>query len=176
MTLGAPPSGETALVVDCRTCELIERRSADEAPCWDAIQRTPCWDVVHAYGTSIEGWLVLVVRRHIASVAELTDSEAAELGPLIRDVSAALRLVVGCQKTYVAQFAEDPAHPHVHVHVIPRYADQPADLRGPRVFSQLGVPGQLAVSEERRNDIALAIQRHLESGLADTRTGCDTSE
>jgi hypothetical protein len=37
---------------------------------------------------------------------ELTDGEAAELGPLLRALAAALRQVTGCQKTYVALFAE----------------------------------------------------------------------
>lgn len=145
----------------CRTCELIERRDAGDAPPWDLILRTPGWDVVHAYGTSIEGWLVLVVRRHITSLADLTDSEAAEIGPLIKQVSKALQKVVGCVKTYVAQFAEDPLHPHVHMHVIPRAADLAEDQRGPRVFSQLGIPAELWVSETRMNDIAADMRHQL---------------
>ncbi len=58
----------------CRTCELIGRRDSGEAPPWDRIVRTLGWDVAHAYGTSVEGWMVLVVRRHITAVAELTDA------------------------------------------------------------------------------------------------------
>ncbi len=131
------------------------------APPWDRIRRTPGWDVVHAYGTSIEGWLVLVVRRHITAVAQLTDSEAGELGPLIKQVSQALHEVVGCETTYVAQFAEDPLHPHVHVHVIPRLPDQPDDRRGPRVFGELGVAAELCVPEARMNEIATGMRRQL---------------
>ena len=85
---------------------------------------------------------------------DLTDSEAGEIGPLIKQVSQALRQVMGCVKTYVAQFAEHPLHPHVHVHVIPIAADQAEDQRGPRVFSQLGIPAELCVSDKRMNDIA----------------------
>ena len=85
---------------------------------------------------------------------DLTDSEAGEIGPLIKQVSQALQQVLGCVKTYVAQFAEHPLHPHVHVHVIPRAADQAEDQRGPRVFSQLGIPAELCVSDKRMNDIA----------------------
>lgn len=148
-------------MAECRTCELIERRDAGDAPPWDLILRTPGWDLAHAYGTSIEGWLVLVVRRHITSLADLTDSEAGEIGPLIKQVSQALRQVVGCVKTYVAQFAEHPLHPHVHVHVIPRAADQAEDQRGPRVFSQLGIPAELCVSDKRMNDIAADMRNQL---------------
>jgi len=123
--------------------------------------RTPHWDVVHAFGTSLEGWLVLVVRRHITAVADLTDDEAAELGPLIKRVSAAVQDVTDCDKTYVVQFAEHRDHPHVHVHVIPRPRDLPHEHQGPRVFARLGVPDDAAVTEARMDEIAAQIQARL---------------
>jgi diadenosine tetraphosphate (Ap4A) HIT family hydrolase len=139
---------------DCVTCQLVERRDAGGAPPWDAILRTPHWDVVHAFGTAVEGWLVLVVRRHQTAVADLSDGEAAELGPLIRDVSRAVQSAVGCDKTYVVQFAEHPQHPHVHVHVIPRGRDLSDERQGPRIFSLLGVPDDEAVPPDRMDEIA----------------------
>jgi len=157
------PLRQAATVTACRTCELIDRRDAGEAPAWDCILRSSQWDVVHAYGTSIEGWMVLVVRRHITAVAELTDEEARDMGPLIKRVSRALQDVVGCAKTYVAQFAEHPLHPHVHVHVIPSSPDQADELRGPGVFNALGVPEDQCVREDRMNEIADAVLRHLNS-------------
>jgi hypothetical protein len=45
----------------CQTCELVERRGAGAAPPWDFVLRTASWDVAHAFGTSIEGWTVLVL-------------------------------------------------------------------------------------------------------------------
>lgn len=148
-------------MASCVTCDLVRRRDQGEAPGWDRIRRTPRWDVVHAFGTSVEGWLVLVVRRHITAVAELTEAEAAELGPLLREVSRAVQAVVGCDKTYVAQFAEHPQHPHVHVHVIPRSRDLPDELRGPRIFDLVGVPAQQAVSETRMDELAVLLDREL---------------
>ena len=145
----------------CLTCDLVRRRDRGEAPLWDSIVRTSHWDVVHSYNTSLPGWLVLVARRHVAAIDELTDEEAAELGVLLRRVSAALRQVTGCVKTYVAQFAEQAEHPHVHFHVIPRMADQPAERRGPRVFDYLGVPDAERVSEEQMNAIAEQVRRTL---------------
>ena len=142
------------MTADCVTCELVERRDAGEAPAWDAIARTPHWDVVHAFGTAVEGWLVLVVRRHLTAVADLSDEEAAGLGPLIRDVSRAVQVAVDCDKTYVVQFAEHRQHPHVHVHIIPRARDLPDDRQGPRVLSLLGVPEEDAVPAARMDEIA----------------------
>lgn len=145
----------------CVTCQLVDRRDAGEAPRWDAIHRTAGWDVVHAFGTAVEGWLVLVVRRHLTSVASLSDDEAAELGPLIRDVSRAVQEVVGCDKTYVVQFAEHRQHPHVHVHIIPRARDLPDEQQGPRVFSLLGVPEGEAVTDVRMDEIAAQVAAEL---------------
>lgn len=118
--------------------------------------RTAHWDVVHCFGTSIEGWSVLVLGRHVASLAELEDAEAAELGPLVRNVSRALAAVVECEKTYVVQFAEAPGHNHVHVHVIPRRPDMPVDDRGPNIFKFLGLPPDECVPDERMDEIAAA--------------------
>jgi diadenosine tetraphosphate (Ap4A) HIT family hydrolase len=140
----------------------MERRDAGGAPLWDCILRTPGWDLVHCDDSAIEGWMVLVVRRHITSVADLTDAEALELGPLLKPTSASLQEVVGCSKTYVVQFAEHPLHPHVHVHVIPRSSDLAEEHRGPGVFSQLGVGAGQRVPEPRMDEIAAAMQQVLE--------------
>ncbi len=117
--------------------------------------------MVHAYDTALLGWLVLVCRRHVEAVHELTDEEAAELGTLLRRVSLALHEVTGCVKTYVVQFAEVEGHPHVHFHVVPRMAGQPANRRGPLVFGYLGVPEGERVGEGAMNDLAARIRRVL---------------
>jgi len=116
--------------------------------------------VVHCYGTSVEGWLVLVCRAHRPALADLTDAEAAELGPLLKRTSTALREHLRAVKTYAVQFAEHPRHPHVHVHVIPRPADLPEEARGPRIFDRLGVPDADAVTEDRMNEIAALVAGH----------------
>ena len=145
----------------CRTCELIVRRDANSAPLWDCIYRTPLWDVVHSYDTALPGWLVLVARRHIESLDQLTDPEAVELGQLIHRTSFALKEVTGCVKTYVIQFAEKPEHSHVHFHIIPRMADQPENRHSIQVFGYLGVPEEERVSQEVMNIIAAKVRERL---------------
>lgn len=145
----------------CHTCELITRRDLGEAPLWDSIHRTAHWDIVHSYNTSLRGWLCLIVRRHIESIADLTEAEAIELGALIRRLSQILQEVTGCAKTYVVQFAEAKEHPHVHFHIIARYADMPDDHRGPNVFKYLGVPDQDRISEAEMNTLAEQIRQRL---------------
>ena len=147
----------------CMTCQLIARRDAGAAPPWDSIHRTEFWDIVHSYNTALPGWLVIVARRHIEALHELTLPEAEELGVLIRQVSVALRDVTGCRKTYVIQFAEAAEHPHVHFHIVPRMADQPEECRSTKVFAYLGVPEAERVSEARMNEIAARIRPLLQS-------------
>ena len=143
--------------MECKACELVARRDRGEAPVWDCIMRTDNWDVAHAFNSKLEGWLVLVTRRHVRTVAELTDAEAAELGPLAKRFSVALEQVTGCDKTYVVQFADQPEFRHVHVHVIPRH--QAHAEAGPRVFELLGVDDP--IPEPRMTEIADAIRAAL---------------
>jgi diadenosine tetraphosphate (Ap4A) HIT family hydrolase len=138
---------------DCQTCELVARRDAGDASPWDRILRSASWDIVHAFGTSVEGWMVLALRRHITTVADLTDEKARELGPLLRDVSRALEATTGCAKTYVAQFVEHPRHPHVHVHVIPRYKTSKTSSAG-QGSSACWASLKTAACQARMNQIA----------------------
>jgi diadenosine tetraphosphate (Ap4A) HIT family hydrolase len=143
---------------ECYTC----RRDADPAAApHERIAADGLWRVAHAIGTGLPGWLVLVPRRHVTSIADLTDEEAAVLGTWQVRLSRALHAVTGCQKTYVAQFAEAPGFGHVHFHIMPRPADLADSLRGPRIFGLLGVPEVDEVSAGRVAEIAAAISRHL---------------
>jgi diadenosine tetraphosphate (Ap4A) HIT family hydrolase len=133
--------------------------------------RSRSWDVVHCQGTSLTGWIVLVLGRHVTTMAELTQDEASELGLLVVAVSRALPAIVDCQKTYVVQFAEHPLHPHVHVHVIPRAAEAPAFERGPAVFpAHLGVGPDREVPESEKLRVAASLRDALhEAGFTSVR-------
>lgn len=104
---------------------------------------------------------MLVTRRHLEANDELSDDEAIELGLLLQRVSAALKEVTGCIKTYVIQFNESPDHPHIHIHVVPRMADQPEERRGRNVFSYLDVSEDVRVSDDKMNEIALQLREIL---------------
>lgn len=131
---GARPSiGVMDVPEDCFTCRQ-EARGIEGAP-WEAISGDGYWRVAHAIGTSIVGWLVLVPRRHVTTLAELTDDEAAALGSWQVRLSRALHEATGCVKTYVAQFAEAEGFAHVHFHVVPRPPGLAAEQRGPGIFA-----------------------------------------
>ena len=145
----------------CHSCERINDRDKGTAPPWDNIYRSEHWDVAHAYNTSWLGWTVLVLRRHVEAIDELSAEESADLGALLQQVSRALKLNTGCIKTYVMQFAEAASHPHVHFHVAPRMPDQAPEDISYKVLRRLGVPLEARCSEADINKIASAIRQYM---------------
>ncbi len=118
------------------------------------------WRVAHAFNSALPGWMVVVARRHVVSLSELTAAEAAALGPLLRGLSSALEEVLGASKAYVIFLAE--AVTHVHIHVIPRSADLPPDRRGPNIFAYLSRPESEWVSRDEMDRIAGEVGRLLD--------------
>lgn len=136
--------------IDCHVCAV--NQLADLPP-RERVYLGRRWRVATAFDASLPGWLVVVPRRHVEGLHELTADEARALGLLLRAVSTALVEVTGCLKTYVALFAEAEGFHHLHVHVVPRPDDLPEDRRGPRVFGYLGA-GPAAVSDPERDALA----------------------
>jgi len=141
-------------MTDSAYCLSCANDARPDVPLRDRIHRGPHWWVAHAFGTALPGWLVVVPRRHVVALDELTPAEAADLGPLLREVTSALRRVTGCEKTYVALFAEAEGFSHVHFHVMPRRADLSPEFRGPRVFGLLGAEPGHEVPEGVRDELA----------------------
>ena len=139
----------------CYSCEKTAAR--DDAPPWERIAEDDHWRVAHSFNTSLPGWLVLLPRRHVTRIAELTDDEAVGLGLWQVRLARALAEVTGCAKTYVAQFAEAKGHEHVHFHVVPRMNDLAADRRGPKIFAFLKSSEEERVSAEQMNALSEAL-------------------
>jgi diadenosine tetraphosphate (Ap4A) HIT family hydrolase len=148
---------------ECLTCA---RNNQPDLPPRERVHVGPRWRVAHAFGTALPGWLVVVPRRHLIALDELTPEEAADLGPILRSVTLAMRSVLGCAKTYVALFAEAEGFAHVHFHLIPRAEDLAADLGGPRIFGLLGGDPERHVPEAVMDDVSASLANALRSGDA----------
>ncbi|MCZ1004388.1 HIT family protein [Streptomyces mirabilis] len=133
----------------------------DELPPRERIAFDQYWRVAHSFNTAVPGWLVLLPRRHVTAVHDLTDAEAGALGVWQVGLSRALRGVTGCLKTYVVQFAESEGFAHVHFHIVPRMADLPAAHRGPGIFGLLGHPETEGVTAEGADRMARALRARL---------------
>lgn len=144
---------------DCYSC--AGNAEFDRLPVRDRVASDESWRVAHAFDSALPGWLVLLPRRHVTSIAELTDAEAASLGTWQVRLSRALHAVTGCTKTYVAQFAEAEGFAHVHFHIVPRPPDLDQEHRGPRVFGLLGTKDQQHVSAGVMDEIATRLAREL---------------
>ncbi|WP_035863081.1 HIT family protein [Kitasatospora cheerisanensis] len=146
-------------LTECYSCA----REAEFAslPQYQRIVVDEDWRVVHAVDCALPGWLVLLPRRHVESMAGLTAAETASLGGWLVRLARAVEAVTGCAKAYVAQFGEAQGFAHLHFHVVPRSPELEVELRGPRVFGLLGA-GERAVTEERMDEIAARIAAALE--------------
>jgi diadenosine tetraphosphate (Ap4A) HIT family hydrolase len=143
---------------ECLTCA---NNNLPHLPRRERLYANPRWRVAHAFATALPGWLVLVPRRHVTALDELTPEEAADLGPLLSRMTGAMRSVLGCAKTYVALFAEAEGFAHLHFHVIPRAADLASDLQGPRIFALLGGNPERHVSEAVMDKVSASLSNIL---------------
>ena len=148
-----------ALETDCYSCK--GNADIDRLPVRERVAVDEFWRVAHAFNSALPGWLVLVPLRHVTTIAELTDAEAASLGPWQVRISKALHAVTGCAKTYVAQFAEDEGFAHVHFHIVPRPADLADENRGPRVFGLLGSADRPHVDAATMDQLAVKLAEQL---------------
>jgi diadenosine tetraphosphate (Ap4A) HIT family hydrolase len=146
-------------MTDCYSC--AGDAEFGRLPPRDRVGGDDLWRVALAFDSALPGWLVLIPRRHVTSIAELTDAEAASLGTWQVRLSRALRAVLGCQKTYVAQFAEAEGFAHVHFHIVPRPADLSEDLRGPRIFRLLGADESARVDATAMDEIGIKLAAEL---------------
>lgn len=143
---------------DCFTC----RSTADpEPPDRERILRTEHWRAAHAFDTALPGWLILAPTAHIGSLDQLAPDAAVELGMILRDLTAALRAVTGCAKTYVLLIAEKPGFAHLHFHVVPRAPDLSDENKGPAIFGLLGVSPARQVPLDEQDRIAREVRQDL---------------
>lgn len=84
------------------------------------------------------GHLFIETRRHVADLADLSDEEASSLGLWITKLARALSAFGGIVHVYAFTIVDGA--PHMHVHVIGRYAGAPREYWGPRVDEWPGAP------------------------------------
>jgi diadenosine tetraphosphate (Ap4A) HIT family hydrolase len=148
--------------VECWTCRSNEgRERISPGP---SIHVGEYWQVEHAYPTQLRGWLVIVLRRHIEALHELRPEEFSEFSSILEETIHVLHQVVGCQKEYVACFAEAEHFKHVHFHVIPRPLELASDLVGTKSFGMLKVSESAAVSREEIRELCESLRRTYRTG------------
>ena len=139
----------------CQACDVLA--GLIEVP-GGVIHETDHWSVDHAFTRWIRGWLIVKPKRHVEQLAELSPAEAAELGPLLRATSAAVARVLAPERVYVLSLGEEVRH--IHLHVIPRYRELPADVRGV-LAGAWGERSRWECTEEEAASTAAALREEL---------------
>lgn len=132
--------------MECLTClNLSGERRISPGP---FIYQGTYWVVDHAYPTTHLGWLVVLPKRHVEALHELTKEEFQELAEIEYRLVQVMHSDPTVQKEYLMCFAEGEGFHHVHFHVVPKPADLPAEQRGPRIFARIAIGKEQALPAE----------------------------
>ena len=141
----------------CLACEVNEGRLP--AP-GGVILDTGRWVVDHTIGTLGLGTIIVKPRRHVLRVGELDSEEAAELGPLLRRVAAAVDAVAQPSQVYISLWSHQdrvPGHVHFVVQPVSEALMAELDAHGPKLQAALFDRAQ-PVDEERAAEFAARVR------------------
>jgi diadenosine tetraphosphate (Ap4A) HIT family hydrolase len=132
----------------CLACEIVAGRLATPG----GLVLREAGFTVHALAdpTPLAGWLVLTSDRHARALYDLEEVEAAALGRVAARVMRAQRQALDAEHVYA--FAIGDVLRHFHLHLVPRYADTPARLRGRGCFE--GRPEEMLPTDAAGGAIA----------------------
>ena len=103
--------------MSCMVCEKHNRHVKSESS--DFISESSGWRLFHYPQESgervIRGHLLLEAKRHIQDLSDLSEAEATELGPVIRNAVKVVRKHLEAEHVYM--FRINDKVPHLHVHI-----------------------------------------------------------
>jgi diadenosine tetraphosphate (Ap4A) HIT family hydrolase len=147
--------------MECLTClNLSGERRISPGP---YIYKGQYWVVDHAYPTTHLGWLVILPKRHIEALHELSKEEFQELADIQYRLTQVIHTNPSVQKEYLMCIAEGEGFAHVHFHVVPKPFDLPEHLRGPRIFALLMVDREQAIPAQELTAFCEEFTRKLET-------------
>lgn len=132
--------------MECYSCKSIsgEKRISPGKTIYEG----KYWLVEHAYPSKLKGWLVIVTKRHVETLHELTKEEFVELGEICGKTTKILHKTFNCEKEYSMCLAEAEHFNHIHFHIIQKPYDLPNELKGAKIFEMIKVEEKDAISRE----------------------------
>ncbi len=143
----------------CLACDLAAGRLPLPA---GLIHRTDSWLVEHCVGPLGLGTLIVKPERHVTTVADLSPTEAAELGPLLRHASWVASQLMAAEQVYNCLWSHaGGVAGHIHYVVQPVTRQQMAeyDCYGPPL--QLAMFGESCTPDPRQVDAVADQARQL---------------
>jgi diadenosine tetraphosphate (Ap4A) HIT family hydrolase len=98
---------------DCVLCGRAAALDANAAADRGWLLRTGSWGVSVHPAVAAPGWVAVQTLRHTEGLADLDAAEAAELGPLLARLAAAVTRVTGSGRVYTYSLGEGCPHTHV---------------------------------------------------------------
>jgi len=92
------------------------------------------WIVEHAYPCGMKGWLVMLPKRHVESLHELSDSENREFGVIFPKIIKILHKETDSEKEYIFQIAKAQGFKHIHFHIVSKDRKLPEKYEGVKIF------------------------------------------
>jgi diadenosine tetraphosphate (Ap4A) HIT family hydrolase len=149
--------------MDCYTCRSISgERRISPGP---TIYAGRYWMLEHAYPTRLKGWLVIVLKRHVEALHELTREEFIELGELQALAAWLLREILGCAKEYSVCFAEKEGFQHIHFHIVAIPHDLPPEIKGGKIFAMINVTEVEALPRDEIKAFCESLRKRAYSNL-----------
>ena len=110
------------LITDCPICAL----HGDPVMVGSyEIERSDLWVLRHHPDPApLVGWLLLDSLRHCSGPLAFNEAEAADWGQVVRAASGLVQNLTGCERVYAIAFGEGAQH--LHLHLIPRFLNDPA--------------------------------------------------
>jgi ATP adenylyltransferase len=124
----------------CLACDLTAGRRPTPG---GRIDQTEHWVVEHCVGPLGVGTLIVKPLRHLVHIADLSEDESAELGPLLRRMAMAVTEVLEPEQVYACLWSHANATP-VHIH----FVVQPATRESMDRFGAYGPALQMAMFNE----------------------------
>jgi diadenosine tetraphosphate (Ap4A) HIT family hydrolase len=84
-----------------------------------SVINTEYFDVSQDFEVPIPGFMIIATKRHLSSVDQFTDEEAAEFTRILQETRRLQREVLGIESVYIHQ--EEDTSDHFHVWMLPRH-------------------------------------------------------
>lgn len=134
------------------------------------VHETASWVVEHCVGPLGVGTMLVKPFRHVLHVAELTEAESAELGPLLRRVAAAVEDVMRAEQVYVCLWSHSGGVPgHIHFVVQPATRDLMERFGGYGPTLQMAMFAEAEVPDEAAVEAICARLRSALSGASNAK-------
>ena len=133
---------------ECIACDLAQGRRPLPG---GLIHNAGGWLVEHCAGPLGLGTLIVKPERHVTAVADLTEDEATQLGPLLRRASEVAAKLAGADQVYNCLWSHAggiPGHIHYVIQPVTRQQVSQLGVHGPNLQVAMFAAGELPDAEQ----------------------------